>query len=157
MMLFYNKRIFQRCFNYKGKYWYKNIKYIPLYFKLMHHLIKNGYDEYAEWETFNWFIDTMKPILTNYNANREGVPPVIENYFELLESDEDVVEINEKAWNDIVNRMIELLDLMDESNPKYYTDDYCGAENWKKKDEEMYAAKDEFFELFSKYFYHFWD
>ena len=156
-MLFYNKRIFQRCFNYKGKYWYKNLKHIPLYFKLMHHLIKNGYDEYAEWETFNWFIDTMKPILTNYNANRWGTPAVIDNYTELLEAGEDPDELNEKAWNDTVNRMIELLDLMDESNPKYDTDEYDSYEGYMRMNEEMHAAKDEFFELFSKYFYHLWD
>lgn len=156
-MIFYNKQIFERCFCYSGKYWYKNIKRIPLYFELMHHLIKNGYDEYASWETFNWFIDTMKPILKNYNAHRCGTPIVTDNYFELLESREDVDEMNEKVWNDTVNRMIELLDLMDECNPKYDADEYDGIDGWKKKDKEMCAAKDEFFELFSKYFYNLWD
>ena len=155
--MFYNKRIFQRCFSYKGRYWYKNLKYIPLYFKLIHRLVKNGYDEYAEWETFNWFIDTMKPILKNYNANRYGTAIVIDNYFELLESGEDADERNEEAWDDIVNRMIELLDLMDECNPKYDTEIGCDIDIYKKNNEEMCAAKDEFFELFSKYFYDLWD
>lgn len=155
--MFYNKRIFQRCFSYRGRHWYKNLKYIPLYFKLIHHLVKNGYDEYAEWETFNWFIDTMKPILTAYNSNRWGSAIIIDNYFELSESGEDADEINEKVWNDTVNRMIELLDLMDESNPKYDTDEYDGVDGYKKKDKEMEVAKDEFFELFSKYFYYLWD
>ena len=154
-MLFYNEKIFKRCFNYKGKYWYKNIKYIPLYFKLMHHLIKYGYDEYATWETFNWFIDTMKPILTEYNSSRSGSAIVIDNYFELQESGVDAGEENEKAWNNIVNRMIELLDLMDECNPKYDSEEY--NKDFKKQDNEMYAAKNEFFELFSKYFYNLWD
>ena len=52
-MIFYNKQIFDSCFAYRRKYWYKNIGRIPRYFKLMHHLIKYGYDEYATWEIFD--------------------------------------------------------------------------------------------------------
>lgn len=150
-MIFYNKRIFERCFHYKGKYWYRNIKNIPLYFELIHYLIKHGYDEYASWETFNWFIDIMKSILMKYNSGRCGTPIVIDNYFKLQESGIDADEENEKAWNDIVNRMIELLDLMDESNVSYEDTDY----EWQYS--EMNKAKDEFFELFAKYFYNLWD
>lgn len=40
--MFYNKDIFKRCFNYRPKYWYKNIAKIPLYFRLMRYLIKHG-------------------------------------------------------------------------------------------------------------------
>lgn len=156
-MLLYNKQIFKRCFDYPKRYWYKNIKYIPLYFRLLNDLVKNGYDEYATWETANWFIDTMKSILTRYNSGRSGTPIVLDNYFELEESGVDVNESNEKMWDDIVNRMIELLDLMDECNPKYDTDEYEDIDGWKKKDKEMNQAKDEFFELFSKYFYALWD
>lgn len=155
--MFYNKRIFERCFNYKGKYWYLNLKYIPTYFQQMHHLIKYGYDQQAEWETFGWFIDTMKLILTNYNANRWGTAIVIDNYTERLEAGEDVDDINEKAWDDTVKRMIELLDLMDECNPKYEADEYDSVEGYQRMEDEKHAAKDEFFELFSKYFYHLWD
>lgn len=143
-MIFYNEKIFKRCFNWPKKYWYRNIKSIPLYFKLMHHLIKYGYDEYAGWETFNWFIDTMKPILQSYH-NHVGVPIVIENF------SEDTHDENAAEWYRIVDRMIELLDLMDEENPKYEDAD------WKQQDDEMFKAKDEFFELFSKYFYNLWD
>lgn len=142
--MFYNKKIFQRCFNYKGKYWYKNIKYIPLYFKLMHHLVKYGYDEYATWETFNWFIDTMKLILPQYK-NHMGVPVVIDNY------SEEKADENETKWYSIIDRMVELLDLMDEQNVRYEDTDY----KWQLT--EMDAAKDEFFKLFSKYFYNLWE
>lgn len=150
-MLFYNEQIFKRCFNYPKRYWYKNIKYIPLYFRLLNDLVKRGYDEYATWETCSWFIDTMKPILKEYNSIRNGSPTVLDNYLELQESGVDVIEENEKAWNNIVNRMIELLDLMDECNPKYLDMD------WEQEEKERNAAKDEFFELFSKYFYALWD
>lgn len=154
-MLFYNEKIFKRCFNYNGKYWYKNIKYIPLYFKLMHHLIKYGYDEYATWETFRWFINTMKSILPHYR-NHAGVPIVVENYplVEETEEDKKIIKQNEEKWYSIVDRMLELLDLMDESNPKYDTDEY---DDYKKLHNDMEAAKNEFFELFSKYFYNLWD
>lgn len=137
--MFYNKKIFKRCFCYRGRYWYKNIKHIPLYFKLMHHLVKYGYDEYATWETFDWFIDTMKSILTSYRENHCGYP----------------CDLSEEGWDKIIDHMIELLDLMDECNSKYDAEEY--EKDWKKRYDEMYAAKDEFFKLFSEYFYNLWD
>ena len=146
-MLFYNKNIFKRCFYHRGKYWYKNIKEIPLYFKLMHHLIKHGYDEYAEWETFNWFIYTMKSILPHYkDEDRWGVPIVTDynpydpNLNLTDEENEALIKKNEEVWHGIIDRMLELLDWMDEGER-----------------EEAHKAKDEFFELFSKYFYYLWD
>ena len=151
-MIFYNKQIFDRCFCYKGKYWYKNIKYIPYYFRLINHLVKYGYDEYAIWETFNWFIRTMKSILPNYHSAM-GCPVVVDNYPSIIktEKDSDIVAENETKWHSIIDRMLELLDLMDETNPRYDNEDYSYI------DSEMDAAKNEFFELFSKYFYNLWD
>ena len=140
-MLFYNEKIFKRCFNYKGKYWYKNIKYIPLYFTLMHQLIKYGYDEYATWETFSWFTDTMRSVLTNYRKNHYGYP----------------AEMSEVEWDKTIDHMIELLDLMDDGNPKYDDTEYDGGSGLQRQYAEMEAAKDEFFALFSKYFYNMWD
>lgn len=129
--MFYNKIIFKRCFYHTKKYWYKNLKQIPLFFKLTHYLIKHGYDEYATWMTFSWFIDTMKSILISYRKNHCGYPIDLEN----------------EEWNNIIDKMISLLDDMDEDNPKYNKGDF----------EEMYKSKDEFFKLFSKYFYNLWD
>lgn len=155
-MIFYNKQIFERCFSHRGKYWYRNIKEIPLYFKLMHHLIKYGYDEYAEWETFNWFISSMKTILPHYgNKDHLGVPIITYNPFDpdLNLTDEEIEELvkkNEEEWYRIIDRMIELLDLMDERN-------YLNCDSYKEQQESMDKAKDEFFELFSKYFYNLWD
>lgn len=130
-----NKNIFKRCFDYRGKHWYMNFKYIPLYFRLMHHLIKYGYDEYAIWETFYWFIETMKSILTSYRKKHWGHP----------------MGMDEEEWDGIIDKMIALLNDMDECNPKYDEEDY------NKKYDEMNAAKDEFFKLFSEYFYNLWD
>ena len=135
----YNKKIFQRCFHYRKKYWYKNLKNIPLYFKLIHHLMKKGYDEYATWETFYWFIDTMKPILQDYKKTMQGYP----------------ANMTEEEWNKIIDRMIELLDLMDENNKKYLAEEY--RKYPLKGDTEREIAKNEFFKLFSEYFYNLWD
>jgi hypothetical protein len=139
-IMFYNKKIFKRCFDWPARYWYKNIKRIPLYFKLMHHLVKYGYDEYAHWETFNWFIDTMKPILMSYITDASGYPCEFET---------------PEEWHKILNHMIELLDSMDENSPKYEADDYMFG--FEKKYNAINEAKDEFFKLFAEYFYNLWD
>lgn len=153
-MLFYNKRIFERCFRFTGLGWFK---YIPLYFKQMHHLIKHGYDIGATWDTFSWFIDTMRPILTEYRKTHIGYPIIdsnISNNIQSLSTGEEKTS-QEEEWDAIIDRMIELLDLMDEGNPKYDAPEY--EEDLWRADKERYAAKDEFFQLFAKYFYHLWD
>lgn len=151
--MFYNKRIFKRCFSCHKKYWYKNLTQIPLYFKLMRYLIKAGYDEYATWETHHWFTITMKSILSEYREHHCGVPILIDNYPSTIETEEDKTreKENEDKWNSIIDRMIELLGYMDECNPIYLEMDYRQEGIMQEK------AKNEFFELFSKYFYHLWD
>jgi len=145
--MFYNKDIFKRCFSYRPKYWYKNIAKIPLYFRLMRYLIKHGYDEYATWETFDWFISTMKPILQSFRDNHDGYPVV--SY-----QDKDLQSASEVAYDADLDKMISLLDDMDESNPKYESKEYSGSTLQFK---EMEKAKDEFFALFAKHFYSLWD
>lgn len=144
----YNKKIFERCFSYRGKYWYLNIKEIPRYFKLMHHLIKYGYDEYATWETFDWFIDTMKSILTEYRKYHWGYP-----------GDGRTAE----EWDAEIDRAVELLHLMDENTYEVDLDDYNELsleqinEQYKERHKMMDDAKDEFFKWFSENFYTLWD
>ena len=151
-----NKQIFDRCFIYRGRYWYRNIGRIPRYFKEMHHLIKYGYDKSAIWGTCDWFIDTMRSILFRYKSGRVSTPIIIKNYPYDIGTDQDrqIVEDNESKWNSIVERMIELLDDMDEENPIY---EYEYGYDFIKKYEAIEQAKNEFFELFSKYFYELWD
>ena len=151
--MFYNKKIFERCFDYKGKDWYKNILYIPTYFNQMRRLIKYGYDPMAIWDLDYWFMDTMKHILKEYNSNRSGTPILIDYSTASITDDDEkaLTELNDKMWDDIINRMIELLDLMDECNDAY--DEYT----WKQTDEAVNKAKAEFFALFSEHFYRLWD
>lgn len=152
-MILYNKKIWQNVFLYPKKYWYKNIKYIPTYFSRLHHLIKYGYDRYARYETFDWFIDTMRGILTDYLKYHYGYP--IRNW-DVPEED------NLEIWEGKIKRMIELLDDMDESNPKYESIEDAESENdyiirYKNMRDEMNKAKDEFFKIFAECFYDLWD
>lgn len=151
--MFYNKKIWNNVFFYRKRYWYLNLKNIPRYFKRLHHLIKYGWDDYAVWETFNWFIDTMREILSDYLKYHSSYP--VRN---LDVPQEDNLEI----WENKIKRMLKLLDDMDEANPKYE-----GIENsesgkayitrCKNMRDEMDKAKDEFFKIFAECFYDLWD
>lgn len=123
----YNKKILQRCFLYSKRYWYRNIRQIPVYLHQIRYLIKHGYDEYATWDTSDWFATTMKDILRHFREEHKGCPILI--------------------GDSILNKMIALLDDMDENNPKYNDMEYHDKENIMKK------SKDEFFKLFSEHFY----
>lgn len=131
----YNKEIFDRCFCWRGTSWWRNItRGIPQYIKQMHFLLKNGYDVYATWETCDWFVEKMKHILNEYLTHHWGYPCEFES--------------NEE-WETIIRRMISLLEKMG------YLD--YSIKDYEKHIQERDAAKDEFFELFSKYFYNLWD
>lgn len=132
-------------FMFHSKNWWRNLKDIPIFIKRIFFTLKHGYSPVAQFETFEWFITVMREILINYRDNRTGTPIVISNY----DADSSISENkNIEAYNNIFNEMIELLDKMDEGN--YLTYDSTSLE-------AMNAAKDKFFELFSKYFYTLWD
>lgn len=152
--MFYNKEIFNRCFGFSKKYWYKNIKNIPLYFRLIHELVRYGYDERALWDTFSWFTTTMKSILERYREGHQGYPVIIEGY---SSEDPENEEKNLEVWEGIIDRMVELLELMDEECPKYDSEEYENIDGLRKKNTEMNEAKNEFFNLFSTHFWDLWD
>ena len=139
----YNKRIFQNCFCYPKRYWYMNIKQIPRYFGRIHRLIKYGYDDYAVWDTFSWFVETMRDILKRYKQGHCG--------FKIVDWTRSEDE-NEQLWEDTIDKMLALLDDMDENNEKYD----C-IQSQLEIDKQMESAKDEFFKLFSEHFYDLWD
>ena len=125
---------------------WRNLKDIPIFIKRIFFTLKHGYSPVAKWETFAWFIDVMKEILTNYRYNRDGTP-VMDDVFVANNYD----SANEETYNKILDRMIDLLNKMDENNPIY--DDM----DWTIKIKSMNDAKDEFFKLFSEHFYNLWD
>lgn len=135
-------------FIFHGKNWWRNLKDIPIFFKRVFFTFKHGYSPAAQWETFGWFIAVMREVLTNYRNNRIGTPVVIPDY----DTDNLVSENkNIEVYNNILDEMIILLDKMDESNPAY------NDVSLEEIHSAMDAAKDRFFELFSKYFYTLWD
>ena len=137
-------------FVFRGKNWWRNLKDIPIFIKRIFFTLKHGYSPVAQFETFEWFMDVMKEILTNYRYNRMGSPIVIDNFFDVKEENSNDV-VNEEAYNAILDRMIILLDLMDEHNQLYNDMD------WKEADKKKEDAKNEFFKLFSEQFYGLWD
>ena len=137
-------------FVFRGKNWWRNLKDIPIFIKRIFFTLKHGYSPVAQFETFEWFMDVMKEILTNYRYHRMGSPVVIDNFFDVKEENSNDV-VNEEEYNAILDRMIVLLDLMDEHN-KLYND-----MDWKEADKKKEDAKNEFFKLFSEQFYGLWD
>ena len=137
-------------FVFRGKNWWRNLRDIPIFIKRIFFTLKHGYSPVAQFETFEWFMDVMKEILTNYRYNRMGSPVVIDNFFDVKEENSNDV-VNEEEYNAILDRMIVLLDLMDEHNQLYNDMD------WKEADKKKENAKNEFFKLFSEQFYGLWD
>ena len=137
-------------FVFRGKNWWRNLRDIPIFIKRIFFTLKHGYSPVAQFETFEWFMDVMKEIITNYRYNRMGSPVVIDNFFDVKEENSNDV-VNEEEYNAILDRMIVLLDLMDEHNQLY--DDM----DWKEADKKKEDAKNEFFKLFSEQFYGLWD
>ena len=137
-------------FMFRGKNWWRNLRDIPIFIKRIFFTLKHGYSPVAQFETFEWFMDVMKEILTNYRYNRMGSPVVIDNFFDVKEENSNDVA-NEEEYNAILDRMIVLLDLMDEHNQLYNDMD------WKEADKKKEDAKNEFFKLFSEQFYGLWD
>lgn len=117
----------------------RNLKDIPIYFKRLTFLLKHGYSPVAQWETYDWFICVMREIFTFYRNERVGSIPI-----------EDVPEDKWEDMNDeLYDNLLSLLDDMDEE--EYYPKDTMLGNI------KMERAKEEFFKLFSKYFYDFWD
>lgn len=134
-------------FEYKGMSFPNIVKNIfhdsRIVIKRTKFLLKNGYPEPATWETFHWFIKVMKKILINYRYHRTGTP--------FLPTDDCDLDYCIKEWDDALDCMIDLLDKMDETNPIYK------GKSFNYVAPKTVAAKDEFFELFSKYFFNLWD
>ncbi len=129
-------------FAYPKSVWWRNFKDIPIFFKRIFFTLKHGYSPAAQWDTFSWFIAVMREVLHYYRYKRFG-DPIITTY-------EDIAK-NSEAYNKILDEMIQLLDNMDECNPKYFNISI------QEKQEQCIIAKNRFFELFSEYFYFLWD
>lgn len=125
----------------------KELKYLPHAIKYRFQRAFRGWADCDTWDMDFWFMEVVKPMLQHFRDTHDGYPG----------------DLTEESWNVILDRMIFLLTEMDE--------DTCSQQNalWKGKDKDKAferemdirkyrdACKDEFFRLFSKYFYNLWD
>lgn len=127
--------LFQGCLRLK----IRDLKYIP---SRLYYFFKHGFSMTARWSFDSYFIEMMKQILVEYRDNRFGYP---------ILNAELTYEENRRDWRRIMNRMLTLLNFMDEENKIYDNISF----------EEQYAmmdnAKKEFFDLFCENFYYFWN
>lgn len=122
-------------FGYRGRYWFRNIKDLWILIKRVFFVLRHGYSPQALWEMDVWFVDVMKELLTWQRDNRMSV-----GYFEKETVNEDE---NKEKTDELLTHMLGLLERAD----PFQIDNFDEAEK----------AKNEFLELFSKYFYKFWD
>lgn len=102
------------------------------------YLLEHGYAHQATWETHEWLRVFLLDICKYYRDEADGSP-----IFDDAESDEIV-------WKDILNQMIFHLERMNEEFEEYREDlDFMIN--------QREYHKNEFFKLFSKYFFFFWD
>ena len=140
-MLFYNEKIFKRCFSFRARYWYKNLRYIPLYFKQLHFLIKNGYDVSATWAVDEWFFENISKILNKFEKQTIGIPLKVEGIqLDEERNNEDI--INEK-WHEILKLMA--------NDAEFVHKNY-----WDLND-IIAPVQERFFKYFTKYINHLWD
>lgn len=150
-------------FLYRGIYFWRNIKDIPILIGRFFFILKHGYNSFARWDYFAWFIDTTKDIFEEYLKDHIG--------YRIID-DSKSLEWNIEAWENIIKEMIDCLNRMKEEN---YLDDKpkkpnmdMTTEEVKQRDKEidkwynnthkeMYKAKRRFFLLMNKYFYDLWD
>lgn len=138
-------------FNCRGIYFWENIRDLRIYFQRIFYVIKHGYFPQANWETYRYFIDSMKKILKEYRYNRHGTGWVLnEKFGKTLDSDEQWKR-NSEQYNKDLDEMLSLLEEMGRDPKKH--EDLDLLDIMKKYD----IAKEKFFVLFSKYFYHLWD
>ena len=107
--------------------------------------IIRGYSDTDINELFQWFIDTMRPMIKQFRKTTQT--------FSLLCSDK-------KEWDKILKEMDNCLYMME----KQHVIDYYGykydnltVEQGKKIRQEMEKNKDNFFDLFKEYFYDMWN
>lgn len=124
-----------------GSFWMK-IKDIPIFLKRIVYTLRHGYPPQATWEIYEWHRRVMLETLSEFRKNLNGYPVFDENA-----SSEEQYD----KWGAIIDEMCEYLDAMAEDNYD------LSIENLEKSDLARTEAKDKFFALFSKYYFHLWD
>ena len=105
---------------------------------------RRGYSDGDVWEMRDWFLRSAKPMLRQLSRKAFDYPE----------------ELGEEAWRGLLEHMaalLEIMDLWDDSAARKAAG--VGAEDRSREALERIAleqekAKDEFFTLYSKWFYH---
>lgn len=104
-----------------------------------------GWADCDAWNIDTWFLKVMPQILQHLKDNMYTHP----------------VTITEAEWNSILGTMIFLLSEMDEDTCSQKNDASYTSDNFFDRERELSNyrnhCKDEFFKLFSKYFWDLWD
>jgi len=131
---------------------FRNIKQIPAYFRHRRFLLKHGYPMSASWSVHYWFTSVMPEIIERLRDDGIGYPASLDfySYGEGL-SDKEIQDKAAEKWNSILTELIDLCRAMDENDKQYE------KMNYKEVDEKVEKAKDEFFKLFSEWFFNLWD
>lgn len=126
-----------------GSFWMK-LKDVPIFLKRVVYTLRHGYPPQATWEIYEWHRRVMLETLSEFRKNLNGYPASYD--------DEDGSPEEQYAkWGAIIDEMCNYLDAMSEDSYDY------SIENFKKNDLARTEAKDKFFALFSKYYFHLWD
>lgn len=132
--------------NIKTPFYKMKRKITNIYYKVRYGFERmfNDYDSIDRYNTFEKFTERYSKILTDYRKNHWGYP----------------YKVSSDEWDNIIDEMIYHLRYMNEDNVE---SELCKdvPENWtptfKTVNEIMERHKDEFFKLFSKYFFDLWD
>lgn len=108
--------------------------------------VKRGYSDRDVWDIDLWFLSVMPKMLQQLKETRHGSPAELgESYV-----NDDGVMVNDKCheeWDKILDRMIFLLGEMKVDISEISREIVQYRED----------CKNEFFDLFSKYFWYLWD
>lgn len=126
-----------------GSFWMK-LKDIPIFLKRVIYTLRHGYPPQATWEIYEWHRRVMLETLSEFRKNLHGYPYLSDNEDASPEEQYD-------RWGAIIDEMCDYLEGMNEDNYD------LSIENFEKSDLAREKAKDKFFELFSKYYFHLWD
>ncbi len=125
-----------------GSFWMK-LRDVPIFFKRIWYTLRHGYPPQATWEIFEWHRRVMLEVLAQYRKQMHGWPEYIPT------GDGDCRQVSFEEWGEILDEMCAKLDEMSED--KY---DKMGIYESLKEREQ---AKNDFFYLFSLYYYNLWD
>lgn len=146
--------------------------------KFIRQRAKRGFADQDVWSIDYWFIDVMSKMLTQLKNTQHGVPVMQDDDGNIMS-----MEDASKKWQEALDKMIFLLHEMNEETCSFqnpYDDDLISVysiryshhpselpeykdtvDKYLNKEKEIAnyrnECKDEFFVLFSKYFWNLWD